>query len=71
MAGKIFYRKRIQGEQGFEQPRFQLVAIANVNLKTYARHFRLHELEFIADSVGAELSLLSSGVRPEKTKKVK
>ena len=61
MAGKIFYRERGKVGKGEKKPRFRLVAIADVNMKDYGKHFRRIELEQIAESVGAELILLKGG----------
>jgi hypothetical protein len=61
MAGKIFYREREKIREGKRQPRFKLVAVADVNLKVYGKHLRKSELEQIASSVGAELVLLAHG----------
>ena len=38
MAGKIFYREREKITEGKKQPRFKLVAVADVNLKVYGKH---------------------------------
>ncbi len=59
MAGKIFYREREKADEGKKQPRFKLVAVADVNLKIYGKHLRKSELEQIAGAVGAELVMLS------------
>ena len=61
MSGKIFYRERVKGMKDAKQPRFKLIAVADVNLKVYGKHLRLSELEQIASSVGAELILLTHG----------
>ena len=61
MTGKIFYRERVKGMQDKKQPRFKLVAVADVNLKVYGKHLRRSELEQIASAVGAELVLLTHG----------
>ncbi len=61
MPGKIFYRERVKIGKGEKKPRFMLVAVADVNLKVYAKHVRRNELQEIADSVGAELILLKGG----------
>ncbi|OPY82216.1 MAG: hypothetical protein A4E65_00864 [Syntrophorhabdus sp. PtaU1.Bin153] len=61
MAGKIFYRERQKIDEGKKQPRFKLVAVADVNLKVYGKHLRKSELEQIASSVSAELVLLTHG----------
>ena len=59
MPGKIFYRERQKVTEGKKQPRFMLVAVADVNLKVYGKHLRRSELDQIASAVGAELILLS------------
>jgi hypothetical protein len=55
MAGKIFYRERRKVEEGEKHPRFNVVAVADVNLKIHSKHLRKGELKMIADAVGAEL----------------
>lgn len=55
MAGKIFYRERRKVDEGEKKPRFNLVAVSDVNLKIHVKHLRKKELEQIAQSVGAEL----------------
>ena len=61
MAGKIFYRQRTKMQDGAHQPRYVLVAVADLNLKVFGQHLRMCELKFIADSVGAELLQLPRG----------
>ena len=61
MAGKIFYRCRTKMQDGAHQPRYVLVAVADLNLKVYGQHLRMCELKYIADSVGAELLELPRG----------
>jgi ribonuclease BN (tRNA processing enzyme) len=61
MPGKIFYRERQKVTEGKKQPRFMLVAVADVNLKVYGKHLRRSELDQIAAAVGAELILLTHG----------
>jgi hypothetical protein len=61
MAGKIFYRERVKVGKGEKKPRFQLVGVADVNLKIYGKHLRKSELEQIAEAVGAELVQLKGG----------
>jgi hypothetical protein len=63
MAGKIFYRERRTIKDGEKKPRFRAVAVADCNLKIYADHLRLSELEHMAEAVGAELVLLKKGVK--------
>ncbi len=66
MPGKIFYRERTKNLEGKKQPRFRMVAIADVNLKIYGEHLRKSELDAIAQAVGAELILLPTGDKKEK-----
>ena len=40
MPGKIFYRERQKAGEGKKQPRFKLVAVADVNLKVYGKHLQ-------------------------------
>ena len=47
MAGRIFYRERSKVMEGKKQPRFKLVAVADVNLKVYGKHLRKSELDQI------------------------
>jgi len=55
MAGKIFFRERRKVDEGEKKPRFNVVAVADVNLKIHVKHLRRKELQMIAESVGAEL----------------
>ena len=61
MAGKIFYRGRRRVEDGAKQPRFRIVAVAEIDLKIYTDHLRMSELEHIAESLDAELIHLKRG----------
>ena len=61
MSGKIFYRQRTKMQDGARQPRYILVAVADLNLKVYGQHLRMSEMKFIAESVGAELIALPRG----------
>ena len=61
MPGKIFYRQRTKMQDGARQPRYILVAVADLNLKVYGQHLRMSEMKFIAESVGAELIALPRG----------
>jgi hypothetical protein len=67
MPGKIFYRERTKSVEGKKQPRFRMIAVADVNLKIYGEHLRKSELEAIAQAVGAELILLPLGDKKEKS----
>jgi hypothetical protein len=58
MPGRIFYRERTKVGEGEKKPRFMLVAVADLNLKVFAKHLRKSELEEIAQAVEAELVLL-------------
>jgi len=55
MPGKMFYRERREVGEGDQVPRFNLVAVSDVNLKIHVTHMRKSELEQIAQAVGAEL----------------
>ncbi len=66
MPGKIFYRERTKSVEGKKQPRFRMIAVADVNLKIYGEHLRKSELETIAQAVGAELVLLPAGDKKQK-----
>ena len=55
MPGKIFYRERRKVDEGEKKPRFNLVAVADVDLRIHVKHLRRSELEQIAQAVGAEL----------------
>lgn len=61
MPGKIFYRQRTKMQDGAHQPRYILVAVADLNLKVYGQHLRMCELKFIAESLGAELLQMPRG----------
>jgi hypothetical protein len=66
MTGKIFYRERTKSVEGKKQPRFRMVAVADVNLKIFGKHLRKSELETIAQAVGAQLVLLPPGDKKGK-----
>jgi hypothetical protein len=66
MAGKIFYRERAEIGEGDQIPRFNLVAVAGVDLKIHVTHMRKAELEQIAEAVGAELVRLTVPERGHK-----
>ena len=61
MSGKIFYRQRTKMKDGAHQPRYILVAVADLNLKVYGQHLRMCELKQISAAVGAELIELQRG----------
>jgi hypothetical protein len=66
MAGKIFYRERRKVKDGEKKPRYRAVAASDCNLKIYADHLRLSELQHIAEEVGAELIHLRKGIKKDK-----
>ena len=55
MAGTVFYRERMQLEEGDQTPRFVIVAVQGVDLRFFVKHLRKGELERIAKAAGAEL----------------
>jgi hypothetical protein len=61
MSGTIFYRERRKVKDGEKKPRFRVVAVANANLKIYADHLRMSELEHIAEVSGVVLVQLRKG----------
>ncbi len=61
MSGKIFYRERRKVQDGEKKPRFRIVGVSDCNLKIYAKHLRLCELEHIAEETNAELIFLRKG----------
>lgn len=65
MAGKIFYRERRVVSEGEKKPRFRIVAVSGLDLKVYAKHLRLSELEHLAQECNAALVLLRKGGRKE------
>jgi len=66
MPGKIFYRERQEVGEGDQIPRFNLVAVADLNLKIHVTHMRKSELEQIAAAVGAELVELTVAEKGHK-----
>lgn len=68
MAGKIFYRERVKTKKGQQTPRFRVMAVSDINLKVYADHFRLKELEQLAKATNAKLIELKRD-KNAKTKK--
>lgn len=48
-------------KDGAHQPRYALVAVADLSLKVYCQHLRMSELKHIAESLGAELIELLRG----------
>jgi len=58
MAGKIFYRERRKITEGEKKPRYNLVAVAGMDLKFHVKHVRKTELDEIAKELGAELIFL-------------
>lgn len=67
MSGKIYYRERRKVADGEKKPRFRIVAISDCNLKVYADHLRLSELEHIAEETQTELICLRRGSKKDKT----
>jgi hypothetical protein len=61
MAGKIFYRERLNAKEGAKTPRYRVIAVSGVDLKIYADHLRMVELEQIAQTINAELVHLKRG----------
>lgn len=61
MAGKIFFRERLSAKEGAKTPRYRVIAVSGIDLKVYADHLRMVELEQIAQSVNAELVHLQRG----------
>ena len=70
MPGKIFYRRRQKIKDGEKKPQFNLVAVAGVELKMFAKHLRKSELEQIASELGAEMVELKRGDKQEEEIKV-
>ncbi|HOP41524.1 MAG TPA: hypothetical protein PKZ42_06885 [Syntrophales bacterium] len=66
MAGKIFYRERQKINEGEKKPRFNLVAVAGLDMKIFVKHMRKSELEQIAREVGAELIELKRGEKQDE-----
>lgn len=69
MSGKIFYRERRKVADGEKKPRFRVVGVFDCNVKIYAEHLRLSELEHIAEETGAQLIHLRKGTKKNKTGK--
>ncbi|NVN93441.1 MAG: hypothetical protein HXX11_22990 [Desulfuromonadales bacterium] len=68
MAGKIFYRERSKMKDGAKQPRYRLMAVADLDFKMNGQHLRMCELKHIAESVGAELVALARGQKHQDAK---
>jgi len=66
MSAKIFYRDRRKVTDGEKKPRFRIVAVSDCNLKVYLDHFRLSELEHLAEEMHAELICLRKGSKKDK-----
>jgi hypothetical protein len=66
MSGKIFYRERKKVVDGAKQPRYLLVAVADVNLKVFGKHLRMSEMKAMAEATGAELVALPRGPKHEE-----
>jgi hypothetical protein len=69
MSGKIFYRERQKVKDGSKAPRFRIAAVSGLDLKVYADHFRLAEIELMAATIGADLVKLKGGGGKGKHKK--
>lgn len=65
MTGKIFYRDRRKVDKGEKKPRFRVVGVSGVDLKIFAKHLRLSELQHMAEATGAELVQLRLGPKQE------
>jgi hypothetical protein len=63
MAGIIFYKERRKVKDGDKKPRYRVVGVLDCNLKVYADHLRLSELEHLAEAAQAELVFLRKGGR--------
>lgn len=61
MSAKIFYRERRKVKDGEKKPRHRIVAVSDCNLKVYADHLRLSELEHISEELNAKLIQLRRG----------
>jgi hypothetical protein len=61
MSGQIFYRERLKVKDGSKTPRFRIAAVAGIDLKVYADHFRMNEMKQLADATGAALVELKGG----------
>lgn len=68
MSAKIFYRERRKVSDGEKKPRFRITAVSDCNLKVYLDHFRMSELEHLAEEVQAELVCLRKGAKKAKKK---
>lgn len=66
MAGKIFYRRRQKIKEGEKKPQFNLVAVADIDLKIFAKHLRKSEMEQIAGELGAKLVELKRGDKQDE-----
>ena len=68
MAGKIFYRERLNAKEGAKTPRYRVIAVSGVDLTIHADHLRMVELEQIAKNVNAELVHLKRGPKHQDTR---
>jgi len=68
MAGKIFYRERSKMKDGAKQPRYRLIAVADLDFKVFGQHLRMCELKQMAESTGAELVALPRGEKHRNLK---
>ena len=66
MSGKIFYRERQKIKEGEKKPRYNLVAVAGIDLKIFAKHLRKSELDQIAHELDLDLIELKKGDKQEE-----
>lgn len=59
--GKIFVRERSNVGKGAGTPRFEILAVAGLDLKVYHSHIRRAELDKLAETLSAELIWLPRG----------
>jgi hypothetical protein len=60
-VAKIFVRERRNVGQGTGTPRFEIVAVSDIDLRVYHSHVRRAEVERIASDLGAEIVDLPAG----------
>jgi len=66
MAGKIFYRERNKrGRDGSKSPRYVVMATSGTDLKVHGQHFRMAEMQQLADAIGCELVPLERGPKQQ------
>jgi hypothetical protein len=59
--GQIFVRERSNIGKGAGTPRFEILAVAGLDLKVYHSHIRRAELDKLAETLQAELVWLPRG----------